>query len=1016
MKYVFTLLFTILLSLPAYSIKQKISINWKFFLGDNSEAINPHYDDSEWRVLNLPHDWAFENGYSIDGTQTARGGYASGGIGWYRQYFDVNIDDIKDKSMFIDFDGVYMNSEIWVNGKYLGKFSYGYMSFSYDTTSCLKNGRNVIAVRVDNSKEPSARWYHGCGIYGNVYLRPEANAYFVPSSIFIRTPKADGRVMIDGDIKLDKYVGDYKLNVSIADANGKTVADAESFTSLKEGNNHFELQTKVNALLLWDMENPNLYTLNIKLENKDGKLMDEECIRFGFRTLEWKAETGFYLNGKQTKLRGVCEHLEGGPVGAMSTEQLLRWKLTLIKNMGCNSVRTAHNLQIPEFYDICDEMGILVLDEVFDGWRQKALHDYGVHSFAEHWEKDLRSFIRRDRNHPSVFLYSVGNETKGDVAKDLVRVCHEEDPTRLVTSGDANASDMDIHGVNGNSERVKFLETYKPDGRAFLGTENSHIWQVRGYYRTKTWYRDEYPNKNQDPMYIPDLTEKEIYGYDWTSPDKRRNPKQIFNSSYDNATVRVTVRKTIEMLRDKRRFSGSYRWTDFDYLGESEFVHGGWPFRVFMGGALDLAGFEKDLYYLYQSEWADIDMVHILPHWTHPKMELGTEIPVWVYTSDDEVELILNGKSLGKKTKGRKWNEMQCEWMVPWTPGTIEAVAYRNGKEIARTQQRTSSESIKLDISIENNNLKADKENISIITVKEVDRNGTLYPYGENRVYAKINGGARMLSFESGSPVDTETNFNATSKCCFFGLNRMFIQSMDDDASKPVSVYVGAICGDKKLMTSDRVSISVEKVLLRGNDGNTDLKIYYTTDGSTPTVNSNLYTGAFKMNLGVTVKAAVYDGDMKVLDMQERFAEDEGLYWRTPGEAVCNFKGDQAEYAELEYCTNDIQVKGYEATGYVVPEPNKGSITWDFENTSGKDKAMLHIRYHQSGNNAVSSMDLYMGTERIQTLTFKNDSETTKWNVVKTPVNIVPGTNYIKLKSISKNVSYIDEIQVVIEK
>lgn len=1018
MKYIFTFLITIIFSFPVYSIKNKISINWKFFPSDVREAINPQYDDSKWRVLNLPHDWAFENGYSIDGAQTARGGYASGGIGSYRQYFDVDIDSINDKSMFIDFDGVYMNSEVWVNGEYMGKFPYGYMSFSYDITSSLKDGQNVIAVRVDNSKEPSARWYHGCGIYGNVYLRTENTSYFKPTSIFVRTPDADGKVLIDGCVNLDKYAGDYMIKVSVLDAKGETVNVGKSVSDIKldKGENNFNLQTKVNNPCLWDTENPNLYTLNIKLENKDGKLMDEENIRFGFRTLEWKAESGFYLNGKQTKLRGVCEHLEGGPVGAMSTEQLLRWKLTLIKNMGCNSVRTAHNPQIPEFYDICDEMGILVFDEMFDGWRQKALHDYGAHSFAEHWENDLRNFIRRDRNHPSVFLYSVGNETKGDVAKDLVRVCHEEDPTRLVTSGDANASDMDIHGVNGNSERVKFLETYKPAGRAFLGTENPHTWQVRGYYRTKTWYRDEYPNKNQDPMYIPDLTEKEIFGYDWTSPDKRRNPKQIFNSSYDNATVRVTARKIIEMLRDKDWFSGSYRWTGFDYLGEAGFVHGGWPFRAFMGGALDLAGFEKDLYYLYQSEWADIDMVHILPHWTHPKMEAGTEIPVWVYTSGDEVELFLNGKSLGKKAKGRKWNEMQCEWMVPWTPGTIEAVAYRNGKEIARAQQRTSSEPVKLEISVENENLKADKENISIITVKEVDRNGTLYPYGENRVYTKVCGGARMLSFESGNPVDIETNFNATSKCCFFGLNRMFIQSTDTDASKPVSVYVGAVCGDKKLMTSDLISLSVEKVSLRDNKSKADLKVYYTTDGSTPTVSSKVYTGAFKVKLGTMVKAVVYDGDTKVFDMEERFAEDEGLYWGTPGEPVCNFKGDQAEYAELENCTKDIQVKGYEATGYVVPEPNKGSITWDFENTSGKDEAVLHIRYHQNGKNTFSDMDLYMNNNKVNTVRFNNDGNSPKWDVVKVPVKIVPGTNYIKLKSITDTVPFIDEIQVIVDK
>lgn len=273
-----------------------------------------------------------------------------------------------------------------------------------------------------------------------------------------------------------------------------------------------------------------------------------------------------------------------------------------------------------------------------------------------------------------------------------------------------------------------------------------------------------------------------------------------------------------------------------------------------------------------------------------------------------------------------------------------------------------------------------------------------------------------MLSFESGNPVDVETNFNATSKSCFFGLNRMFIQSTDDDASKPVSVYVGAICGDKKLMTSDRVSISVERVSLRGNDGNSDFKIYYTTDGSAPTVNSNLYAGAFKVNLGATVKAAVYDGDTKVLDMQERFAEDEGLYWGTPGEPVCNFKGDQAEYAELEYCTKDIQVKGYEATGYVVPEPNKGSITWDFENTSGKDEAVLHIRFHQNGKNTFSDMDLYMSGNKVNTVRFNNDGNNPKWDVVKVPVKIVPGTNYIKLKSVTDTVPFIDEIQVIVDK
>ena len=243
--------------------------------------------------------------------------------------------------------------------------------------------------------------------------------------------------------------------------------------------------------------------------------------------------------------------------------------------MGCNSIRTAHNPQLPVFYDICDEEGMLVMDEVFDGWSTKAPFDYGNQAFAGWWERDLRDWVRRDRNHPSVIIYSVGNETRGDVASELVKVCHEEDDTRLVTSGHSGSDFMDILGVNGHSEKKSFILNYKPGKKAFVGTETPHTWQVRGYYRTQTWYRDGYPNKRQDPFEIPDLCETEIFNYDWAPASKWTNRKQHFNSSYDNAVVRINARQNMAYLRDLPWYLGSYRWTGFDYLGEAGYVHGG---------------------------------------------------------------------------------------------------------------------------------------------------------------------------------------------------------------------------------------------------------------------------------------------------------------------------------------------------------------------------------------------------------------------------------------------------------
>ncbi|MDG1357523.1 MAG: glycoside hydrolase family 2 TIM barrel-domain containing protein, partial [Akkermansiaceae bacterium] len=624
----------------------------------------------------------------------------------------------------------------------------------------------------------------------------------------------------------------------ILDPDGKVVAE---LTAQAKTGTTVQQTLSVPRPMRWDIDTPHLYKVISRVSA--GEYRDEVTTRFGIRDIQWKKDTGFWLNGRVVKLKGVADHSEAGPVGAAYPDELLRWKLQQIKDMGCNSIRTAHNPQTPIFYDLCDEMGILVLDEIFDGWNKKAPEDYGKQAFKDWWERDLRTSLKRDRNHPCVIGWCLGNETGGPIAPKIVAVCHELDPTRLVTSGHANPEEMDIEGVNGYSEYSHFFNHHaKRINKPFVSTEAPHTWQVRGFYRSKTWLRD---GMKRGVFPLPDLTPKEIFTYDWTAPAKRKNRKQIFNSSYDNATVRITARKNWELMRDLPWHSGHYRWTGIDYLGEASYVHGGWPFRAFMGGALDLALFRKDLFYFYQSQWTTKPMVHILPHWTHPKMVAGTKIPVWVYSNCEEVELFLNGKSLGKDQPGTKWDEMQCDWMVPWTPGTIEAVGYKGGEEIVRTAHTTAGAPAQLSLSVEG-------KTCPIITVEQQDQQGVMNPYGENRIHYRIDGdddSARILSLEGGNPVNTENNYGKTSRAAFFGLTRAFLQTTGKD--EPLSVIIGAICGEKQLMTSDKVSIDVKRLTIRGVFTQRAFDIFYSTDGSKP---STTYTGPFFVKPDTVVK------------------------------------------------------------------------------------------------------------------------------------------------------------------
>ena len=984
----FSLLFLIPALLQAAPLRQSIDLSssWNFRLLDDKK-------NDSWTTVDVPHDWAHQNGVSKDGAQTDKGGYYSGGVAMYRKIFTPPaLTDTQE--LHLHFDGVYMNSEVFLNGTSLGTFPYGYLSFSYELTPHLIEGENRIDVRVDNSLEPSARWYHPCGIYAPVTLK------VLPKSriehVFITTPEitADSATV---KVATQAPAG-LTLSHTILSPEGKKIATSKTDT------------LTVSNPQLWSVETPTLYTLVTRLGETD-----ELRTRFGIRSIKWDPATGFHLNGKVTKLLGVCEHWEGGPVGGAWTPDLLRWKLQLLKDMGCNAIRTSHNPFPNYFYDLCDELGLLVMDEIFDGWIKKAPHDYGARFFDKHWKKDLTSWIIRDRNHPSIIIYSVGNETRGKVAPLLVKTIRDLDPTRPVTSGHSGSEHMDVYGVNGSSEKQNFYTTYKrPKDKAFIATEAPHTWQVRGYYRTKTWFRDGFPNKRQDPFPLPDLTEKEIFTYDWIAPSKRKNRKQIFNSSYDNAMVRITARKNWKILRDTDWYAGHFRWTGFDYPGEAGYVHGGWPFRAFMGGPLDLAGIKKDLYYFYQSQWTTKPMVHLLPHWTHPKMEPGTKIPVWAYSNADEVELFLNGKSLGIDRPGKDAYEMQCEWLVPWTPGTLTAIARRGGKEVARASHTTAGQPATFTL---------DQESLgdsTIVTTTLRDKDGKPTPYADNRIHYLLLGDIRLLSHENGSPVDTENGVKSTSRRAFMGVTRSFFKK----AQSLSSVTAAGILGSRNGVTGEpQASIQTSSVWT-GLPYNIlslphqNLTIHYTINGSPPTTDSPIYKEPFAVTMPTTVRAIVIDNYRGPTDqhplftLEETFASDQGLYWSDG--TVETKELDPFLQAEAAKISQGAKIKKNASGDSYVDFPKANStITFPLGNNGIAGETNLIIHYAQNDPKGPRKMDLRMNGKKIRTLTFPNTgSWDGDWKTLTTTIPLAAGANELTLTAQKTGGPAIDKILI----
>lgn len=984
--------------------------DWKFIQKDVSNAEQVTHSDAEWRVLDLPHDWSVEGTFDRTNSTSDRCGYLPTGIGWYRKTITIP-PEWTGKQVAIEFDGVFRNSTVWANGKKLGMRPYGWISFGYDISDLVKESKQItFAVRVDNKAQHAARWYTGSGIYAHTWINVRQPVHIPTSGVWLRT--SGSTVSIDTEVVNKTNAGAVcVVKTTLLDAEGETVATQESPVSVKNGSTNSVAQVLViKNPNRWAPETPYLYRAVSEVK-MGAKVVDRVETRFGVRDIEWVPGKGMLLNGNVVKIKGVCQHQHGGAMGAAVPEKIIRFRVEQMKAMGCNSIRTAHNPHTPEFYAICDELGMIVMDEFVDGWGKKARSDYGAQAFAQWWKRDMRDWIKRDRNHPSVFIWSLGNETHGEeIAKAMLAHCHELDPTRSVTSGSSEEQLMDVNGMNGGSEGVDWFATKMPTDRVFIGTENTHTWQTRGYYRSLTWYRD---GITSSVTKIPNLTEKEVFTFDWTDNSKRANRKQFYKSSYDNATVRSSARRMIEQIRDIPNNAGMYRWTGHDYLGEAGLASGAWPFKLFSGGTCDLANFEKDLYYLYQSQWTTKPMVHILPHWTHPVMQAGTEIPVWVYSNCEEVELFLNGKSLGKKMPGTKWEEMQCQWLVGWAPGTLVAVAYNGGTKVAEKTIRTASEPAKIELSVDGLPLAESGKDVVQVRATFRDAKGEFYPYGENRVFYHIFGPARIKALDNGKPNDVEPFYGTTDRTGFFGLTRAYIES--GKTAGDIALVAGSILGDKKLVVSKTVHIDVQQIVLRGALALPKMDIFYTVDGSQPTTKSMRYNGGFEIPLGTIVKALVNIDGKSVLMMEERFGNDVGLLWEGGG-LDTDFGGDQAEDAEFKGPEKSTEGKNYNGSGYLDMGKKKGAyVEWYKENDGAAEKMTLTIRYSGAAK----------GREPLTVRVNVNEKAMEKdvtlppsvnwgkqWRSVTVPVELKRGANTIRLTTVDNRGLFVDEIEV----
>jgi beta-galactosidase len=765
-------------------IRASFDFGWKFFKGDAPGAQQPDFADAPWRSVDLPHDWSIEGPFSQKEPAQAS---LPAGIGWYRKRFPLP-DAYRNRVVVIEFGGIYENSEVWLNGQYLGKRPYGYIPFSYDLTPHLNFGRdNVIAVKVDNSHQTNCRWYSGSGIYRHTWLLVTNQVHVAYWGTFVTSPhvsKEAATVQIKTRVRNDgKSAARCTLATSILDQEGKAVLSAEAVQEVAaEGVYEFVQQVTVEKPNLWSVANPHLYNVRSTVHQQD-RVVDEYDTPMGIREAVFDADKGFLLNGERVKLNGVCLHHDAGCVGTAVPERVWERRLEILREMGCNAIRTSHNPPAEEFLDLCDRMGFLVMNEAFDEWKvpKGQIGPNGYSNYFDEWyERDVTNFVHRDRNHPSVVLWSAGNEIGDQSApqgaetlRKLLAVFHSEDPTRPVTAGCDNiASEPPSH-------------TARPEFLALL--------DVVGYNYVDRWRDRIEKYYSMDRQAFP---QRRVIGTESGSMGGIRGDYGVIGRGRN-----IDVEQLWKFVRTYDYVAGDFMWTGIDYLGEAR-----WPAKGSSAGVVDMCGFRKDGFYFYQSQWTDKPVLHLFPHWNWKGKE-GQFIPVTCYTNCDTVELLLNGKSIGVKgyqfprlgMEGKYGNypararvprttgDLHLAWDVPYEPGTLKAVGVKDGKVAATVEVSTVGEPAAIGLSVDRDVIAADRRDVAHITVQIQDANGRMAPTAANEVVFELEGEGKMLGLDSGDTQSHE-DYQSTRRKAFNGLCLAIVQS----TGKPGQIRVTA--------------------------------------------------------------------------------------------------------------------------------------------------------------------------------------------------------------------------------
>ena len=762
------------------------NFDWKFYKVNVPDGQKININDSEWRSVDLPHDWSIEGPFSKENSSCT--GYLPGGVGWYRKSFVMPKNE-KGRKVYISFDGIYNNSEVWINDTFLGKRPNGYISFQYDLTPVIKFGKkNLIAVKVDHRQAGDSRWYTGSGIYRNVKLITTEPVHIKQWGVYYTTPEvspAKASLVVDVNV-LNETSGTVTANlINYLLYGHDTIGTSIQKITLKPAADEI-ITGEIDVInpKLWDVNEPNLYTLLTVLKSK--KSIDNVTTSVGFRTIKFDADKGFFLNGRNMKLKGICMHHDAGTLGAAVPYEEIARRLDILKELGCNAIRTSHNPFSTDFLDLCDEKGFMVIGEAFDEWelpKKKWLEGWNVGTpgkqgyaayFKEWAETDLKDFILRDRNHPSVIMWSIGNEVDypndpytheilnteanpqtwakfseslphanrlGEVARELVTVIKDLDKTRPVTAGLASAL---MSNETGYAEAL----------------------DVAGYNYQEFRYE----------------------------PDHKKYPGRPLYGSENGMTLEMW-----NYVADNDYVLGQFLWTGLEYLGEA----GRFPTRSNTAGIIDLAGNKKPEFFFRQSLWSDKPMVFLgtsdrltdrgpVNLWSHKRVEPlwnykeGQNISVNAFTNCEEVELLLNNKSLGTR-KMADFQNRTITWDVPFETGTLRAVAKNRGNEVASYELKTTGSPVTISARSDKKSLKADRQDLAHVFMNICDKEGNTVYSADNEITCEITGPARLLGMEDSNPSNIE-DYKDSKQHAYHGKLVIYLQSTDKTGKVTVTL------------------------------------------------------------------------------------------------------------------------------------------------------------------------------------------------------------------------------------